>query len=348
MASIFSTYKQRENRVTSTLTALLRTLSIDQAQMLIGMLLGDPDLELVTIKNQSSHKSSVPDAELSGNFKILIETKVEVNAVDKEQLRNHVGVLPKDLISQGKAGLILLTPDAQIPEQVPKDLPITWLNFDDLVQALGELEKMSFLPEKDRFLLAQFCSYLEEEGLLKSMDQSKDRVLVIPARMAWKEYEESNSYICQDKRTFQPSSRLAFYKEGEIMPQVPAILTVFDSVYFPDTQEEFDPRNYILPSDNEDLDETKRKHLANTVAYWSKKRNEYGKCFKVFLLSPYIKESEKVKKNDEHNGTWLLPEAVKHEPKGRGTAYVQNQRYVGFESLKKATTTYDLEDAKGM
>jgi len=193
VASIFSTYKQRENRVTSTFISLLRTLSIDQAQMLIGMLLGDPDLELVTIKNQSSQEDSVPDAELSGNFRILIETKVVANAVDEVQLRNHFNDPSKDPFPLEKTKLILLTPDAHIPEQVPKDLPITWLNFDDLVQALNELEEVSFLSEKELFFLHNFREYLREEGLLSA---ANNRVIVIPAGMAWEEYEACNAYVC--------------------------------------------------------------------------------------------------------------------------------------------------------
>jgi len=314
--------------------------------MLIGMLLGDPDLELVTIKNQSSQEDSVPDAELSGNFRILIETKVVANAVDEVQLRNHFNDPSKDPFPLEKTKLILLTPDAHIPEQVPKDLPITWLNFDDLVQALNELEEASFLSEKELFFLHNFREYLREEGLLSA---ANNRVIVIPAGMAWEEYEACNAYVCQDKRSFKPSSRLAFYKGGEIMPRIPAILKVFDSVYFPDHKETFNPEKHIiLPSDNKGLSDKTKQHLADVVAYWSEKRDEYGKYFKVFLLSPFDKEENNASSNDEDKKTYYLSKPVEHKRNSEGKliAYVQRQRYVDFESLKKAKTTDDLKDAK--
>ncbi len=66
-----------------------------------------------------------------------------------------------------------------------------------------------------------------------------------------------------------------------------------------------------------------------------------GRCFKVFLLSPFIRDEDAVP-GREHCGTWLLRSPVEHRPEGRMTAYVRRQRYVDFESLKAAATTADL------
>lgn len=347
MVSVFSTYSQRENRVTSTFTALLRTLSIEHAQQLIGMLLEDPELELIRIADQVREDASVPDAEFSGNFKILIETKVAVGVVDETQLKKHLEVLPNKDIPREKAKLILLTPDVNNPLPSDHDSRVKWLNFADLVEAIKKLEETSFLSEKDRFLMMHFCTYLEEEGLLGLPDDViENRVLVVPAGMAWEEYMGCNAYICQEKRSFRPSSRLAFYTKGEIKPRVPRILAKFDSVFFPEESEEFIPEEHILLShDEEKPDKETMENLERVIRYWSKKRGEYGKRFKVLLLSPFI-EDDKAEPCKENNGTWHLPAAVKHEPEGKMTAYVMKHRYVSFDSLKKAKTTSELEDHK--
>jgi hypothetical protein len=312
--------------------------------MLLGSLLEYPDLELVKIKNQSGQVESTPDAEISGEFKILIETKVEPDAVDWEQLKRHCEALPDKLVKQGKAALILLTPDAQSPIPESCELPIVWSNFDTLVDALEKLEETSFLSEKERFFIQNYKEYLAEEGLLSMAD---NRVIVIPAGLAWEEYQECDAYVCQDRRNFQPSKRLAFYVKGEIKPQIPEILAVFDSVFFPDPEkdEKFEPEKHILlPSGKKSLDDSTRQHLVKVVDYWGKKRNEYGRNFKVFLLSPYIKD--KISTPGEHNHTWVRSDSIKHNPEGKMTAFVQRQRYVKFDSLKKAKTTATLEDAK--
>ena len=163
-----------------------------------------------------------------------------------------------------------------------------------------------------------------------------NRVIVIPAGLAWEEYQECDAYVCQDRRNFQPSKRLAFYVKGEIKPQIPEILAVFDSVFFPDPEkdEKFEPEKHILlPSGKKSLDDSTRQHLVKVVDYWGKKRNEYGRNFKVFLLSPYIKD--KISTPGEHNHTWVRSDSIKHNPEGKMTAFVQRQRYVKFDSLKK-------------
>ena len=81
MPSIFSTYSQGENRVTGAFFSLLRTLPVDDMQQLIALLLEEPELKLFLIGNQPRERYSVPDAEISGNFKILIETKLRPGEV---------------------------------------------------------------------------------------------------------------------------------------------------------------------------------------------------------------------------------------------------------------------------
>ena len=339
MPSIFSTYSQGENRVTGTFISLLRTLPVDDMQQLIALLLEEPELKLFSIGNQPRERYSVPDAEISGDFKILIETKLRPGEVRVDQLKRHLQLLPGQSQST-TARLILLTPDTANPLPEGLRTNVRWVSFDDLVQAMEELMEENPLSETNRFLLRHFQEFLKEEGLLRAPG---NRVLVVPARQAWDEYRRCGAYVCQDKRSFQPSARLAFYTNGAIQPQIPKILAAFDSVFFPEEAKPFTSEEHVLASRVPQTDE-ERVALERAIHVWGKIRGEAGRCFKVFLLSPFIHDAAAAP-GREHSGTWLLPNSVEHRPEGRMTAYVRRQRYVDFESLKTAATTGELKGA---
>lgn len=54
MNSIFSTYSTGENRVTASFLAVLRSLSLDRMQRLLGALLEQSEFELIRFENQPS------------------------------------------------------------------------------------------------------------------------------------------------------------------------------------------------------------------------------------------------------------------------------------------------------
>lgn len=86
--TIFSTYRQGENRVTSTIIQVLKNLPINLVERFLVMLTEDDRKSFFVFKNQVKvgATGTVPDAEISASFRILIETKNEVNAVRTEQL----------------------------------------------------------------------------------------------------------------------------------------------------------------------------------------------------------------------------------------------------------------------
>ena len=61
-------------------------------QQIIGSMIGD-EVELISFTNQPTSmrqkNHSVPDAMISGDFKILIETKLQQNAVEEDHIRRH-------------------------------------------------------------------------------------------------------------------------------------------------------------------------------------------------------------------------------------------------------------------
>ncbi len=58
MASIFSSYSTGENRVTASILAVLRSLSLDRMQRILGAFLEESEFELVRFSNQVSRGGS--------------------------------------------------------------------------------------------------------------------------------------------------------------------------------------------------------------------------------------------------------------------------------------------------
>jgi hypothetical protein len=137
-SSIFSIYCVAENRVTASILAVLRSLSLSRIERLIGALLQQPELELVRFDNQiADHRDSVPDAEIASNFRILVETKIKEKSVDVVQLRGHL----KQLEHGPGRFLLVLTPDQQQPDAIAelKDNRAVWASFSMFDQAIEEL-----------------------------------------------------------------------------------------------------------------------------------------------------------------------------------------------------------------
>ncbi|MYF17290.1 MAG: hypothetical protein F4215_07775, partial [Gemmatimonadetes bacterium] len=157
--NLFSTYRQGENRVTSTFLAVLQRLSLPNIDRILGTLVGDTAFSLVSFENQPKGKRSTPDARIRTGFDIWIETKTESNAVRSEQVMRHLKSL-----GDGER-LLLLTPDDDQPRNLGDR--VIWSNFRNLVKAIEEiLEDESAPPsEKEAFLLREFISMIQEDRL---------------------------------------------------------------------------------------------------------------------------------------------------------------------------------------
>ena len=79
---------------------------------------------------------SVPDAAIKSSTALWFETKTSRDAVDKEQLENHLHALDEDETELQR--LIVLTPDARLPDEVDEidDERIVWANFDSLIDTI--------------------------------------------------------------------------------------------------------------------------------------------------------------------------------------------------------------------
>lgn len=327
---LFSTYTQGENRVTSTVIAVLENINNQLAEDVLEALTDESDLSLVSFDNQVTGVDSVPDAAIRSSTALWFETKTSRNSVDKQQLKNHLKELEKDEADLQR--LIVLTPDERIPNEVAEigDERTIWVNFDSLVDTIetvlerdvGSVEaSMSVPTEREAFLLRELVRFIYDEELVSGKE---DRVLVVAARKAWPEYEEHNLYFCQPNRSFKPVSYMAFYKDGKLEPVVPRVTDSVESIEL--TEESV--RNY------DGISTSQREHLLETVKQLREEESErYGETQKVIFLQEGI-ELDGAVKNDKTASD-----------SDRRVAFVQGHRYVSFSKLQESPEyTTELEE----
>jgi len=293
--------------------AVIRSLSLDRIQRLLGALLEQPEFELVKFENQPAKDGKgVPDALIQSSCRILIETKIARDAVGLDQIKRHLKRLDK--VSEFTKVLLVVTPDEHRPAILDtlKDKRIAWASFVALDQAIDELldDKYEVVSEREAFLLRELQNMLMDEELLAS----ENDVVVVAARNAWPEYERIHAYVCQPNRRFQQVSRIGFYSNGMVYPLVPKILGSHNDVEIKRGHE--GPLGTLV---NRLLDENLRKEEEHN---------------KVFLLSP-----------PDSPDTLRLPKAIPNDLKsraGKNTAFTMGQRYVSSAALLAAKTTSDL------
>ena len=317
--SIFSTYSTGENRVTASILAVLKSLSLSRIERLLGALLEQSEFELVKFQNQPAKGGpSVPDGEILSSCRILIETKIKRNSVRAKQLQHHLARLNSS--RETTRLLLVLTPDQSQPsafENVKdKQNRLVWASFAALDQAIDELlaDGNEVISEREAFLLRELQRMLVEDELIGAASV----VVVVAARHAWPEYQRCSAYICQPGRTFRPVKRIAFYSNGQVYPLVPSILDMQDEVVL--------ERGRHKGALGKVVDQ-----LIDSIP---QSKKELGHRYKVFLLSspddPKTMKLEGPIPNDLESKT------------GQPTAFTMGQRYVAAEKLAKAMATSDL------
>lgn len=328
---LFSTYTQGENRVTSTVISVLEHVNNQLAEDILEALTDESDLSLVSFDNQVTGVDSVPDAAIKSSTALWFETKTSRDAVDKNQLENHLHALDEDTTELQR--LIVLTPDSQLPDEVAAldDERVVWANFDRLTDTIetvlerdvGNAEaSMSVPTEREAFLLRELSRFLYDEDLVSGKE---DRVLVVAARKAWPEYQEHGLYFCQPNRSFKPVNHLAFYTDGEIKTTVPSVTGAIESIEL--TEEAIQNRA--------DISQSQREQLLDTVATLRNMGSErYGETEKVIFLQEGI-ELERPVENDKTASD-----------SDRTVAFVQGHRYVSLSKLQENPEyTTELEES---
>lgn len=332
--SIFSTYSQGENRVTSTILSVFSKVNFSTLIQIFQSLLEDDRIELIKFENQikSSKFKSVPDARISGSFNYLIETKIVRNTLRKKQIEEHLEFLESDKMIDSK--LILLTPDFKKPKILDQynDKEIYWVNFDRLIDAiLNSIEGNQFIADREKYLLLELKEFLIESNLLS--EDISEKVLIVPASIhARNHYELFKVYICQPNRTFQRSSYMAFYGNNIISKEVPKILAIIEN---------FDLANQDINSVNIDLVEGEKKEeiilrLIELREIVIKEDWKLDGSNKLIFLSRNSSEGTKYLENE------IINDKRSKDDKRR-TAYTQKQTYENLSNLYEARTTSDLK-----
>ena len=315
MNNIFSTYSQGENRVTSSILAVIQSLSLDRIERILGALLEQSELQFVRFVNQPSKGGEgVPDAVIQSSFRLLIETKTERDGLNRPQLERHLARL--DDAKEQTALLLLLTPDDQRPPLVEElgDERAIWSSFALLCQAIDELldDNKEVVSEREAFLLRELQSMLETEGLLADPYD----VVIVAARRAWKTYQDRHVYICQPNRSFRNVKRIGFYSRGNIYPLVPLILDKQDDVLFERSAHDGPLGELVDQILDADDSRTGQRHMV------------------FFLSAPDSDDTLDLGQNIPNN---------KKSRTGKNTAFTMGQRYVSSEALIAAEKTSDLD-----
>lgn len=223
---LFSTYRQGENRVTASLLAVLSRLGTNLTERVLGALLDEPELSLVSFTPLPSTPGvGNPDGEIRAQFHCLLEVKTTRDALrSASSARLKVAYVEK-LGDDPSARLIILTPDGRKPKPLHgiADSRVVWVNFAELASALREVVDDEDEPagERERYLIRELLALFRIEGLLDELD-----TVVVAARKAYDLYLKYHAYICQPNRAIRPVQRMAFYTAREIKPEIPEILGV--------------------------------------------------------------------------------------------------------------------------
>ena len=323
MASIFSRYSQGENRVTSSILAVIGLLSLPAFDYLLSKLT-DTDTVLHRISNQPSKGGKgIPDGEISANYKILIETKMPGEKVKLGQLERHLERLSGQSAVEV---LIYLSADEEEPQEIIDfNERLIWKSFAAFRELLIELSKHETITLSDieSFLIGQLVAMLENEtGLLPS----KDKVVVVAARIAWPAYQEHGLYICQPNRSFRPVTHMAFYADGEVKPCIAMIINRHESL-----------RIALLP-ENSKLRNRVEKLAQEQLAQYDGDKSFLEDEFQVFELSSKDEPETVVLKD-------AIPNDCVSAATGRTVAFTQGQTYTSLDKLKvEGTSTSHLRE----
>jgi hypothetical protein len=148
-------------------------------------------------------------------------------------------------------------------------------------------------------------------------EDSADRVVVVPAASALKEYRDHSVYMCLPHRFFRDCARMAFYTNNRIYHRITKIVGKIEAI----SPDEIESMPDISESERAKLRTLLNNLKADRIADW---RNT---GFEIFFLTP-----------DFSSETLVLPRDIENDrtsKAGRRTAFARNQRYVSLASLEK-------------
>ena len=321
---LFSTYRMGENRVTSSMLAVFERVDLSLLETMLAAAAGESSLQMISFTNQPPGKGhSIPDARISARFAYWFEVKTVRNALDIQQLTEHLTNLASDGTDER---LFVITPDPKQPDVIGalQDPRVVWFNFRSLYDAVDDSlsDPAGAVSEQARFLLRELQALLIDDGLVDN-----DDVVIVAARYAYPEYLKRSVYICQSERTFRDGlTHLGFYADSVIQPHVPRIRFREDRVTFSHEAAAAHKKG----SDNQQL-------IGQVIeTFLAEGTREENKEYQVFLLSP-----------PDDPDTARLAQPIVNDTvaqSGRPWAWTLGQRYVSLAGLTRpgVAVTSDL------
>lgn len=335
---LFSTYRQGENRVTSSTLAVFERIDLALVRDLLRAATGSGgELEAMTFQTFAPEIGikAIPDGKISARFTWWLETKTNRGEYARPghpriQMCEYANLLDAD--ANRDALLFVLTPDPVRPVWLDEagELGavrnrILWLSFATLATAIEEVvrDPGRVIGEQVRYLLSELSAMYEADGLLSS-----DDTVIVAARVAWPEYNDYSAYICGRDRSFRPGlTHLGFYAEGKIQPCIARIHGWYPTVEF--SREEAGRQRVAGNSDLADLiDRIIYAQEHREAAYPPRDEGEsYG-----FMLLSGPDDGETVKLARP-----IMNDATNAE--GKNIAWTQYQRYASLKTLRKPGIT---------
>ncbi len=220
-------------------------------------------------------------------------------------------------------GILRVTQDLSVRQQLQKQQ-----GKDDLSQLQHNATSqppISSVADDTRSLQkmqegANLTSQEEKQRLFPSfLDASKERVVVVPARIALDEYLKYSVYFCQPSRSFRPSAHMAFYTQNKIDRHIPKIIGYVEAI----TRDEIESRSDLSEQQRAQLRILRSKLDHARSERWRKDRDD------VYFLTP-----------PGSPDTLILPQDVENDLTSRVSpmkriAFTQNQRYLSLALLEK-------------
>ena len=312
---LFSTYRQGENRVTSSMLAVFERIDLSLLEAILASAAGESSLQMVSFTNQPPGiGQSIPDARISARFAYWFEVKTVRSALVAHQLTEHLSNLGGE---GGDERLFVVTPDAEQPSVIANlgDPRVVWFNFQALHDAIdaAAIDPVGGMSEQARFLLRELQALLIDDGLVDS-----DDVVVVAARFAYPEYLKRGVYICQAERSFRGGlTHVGFYAEGAIQTHVPRIRHREDLITF--THE-----TAVARKGGSDTDRLIGDAIETDLTAGPR---EEGTQYQVFLLS-----------QPDDADTVRLTQPIVNDTvaeSGRPWAWTMGQRYVSLAGLTR-------------
>jgi hypothetical protein len=233
--SVFSTYKQPENRETNYTLLMLRMLYEESPRAFAGFvadLIGENSAEPLGIKfrQQISKASSVIDGEIrQDGFVLYIETKRK-GEFNLPQLKNHLDALNKEHV-QTKVLLALSANEddpafAQLSKLCSDQVQFVGLSYYDLLAVFEKQDVSSGI----RATLAEFREFLQSQDLLSGWRNWLD---VVNCARSCDVVEEGRAYFCPVLGGAYSHDRCRFFrmyrkKKVELIAEIRGVVDLDD------------------------------------------------------------------------------------------------------------------------